>query len=1210
MVRGKGKSVSKNFKELLANSDSEFLSFLDKSENGKSVEKLSTKERENFWLLFIQIFKKYCEDEKSESITTVNNLLELLLNILTNSNFDIESENEFINLLSILNSNSFSLKDDSIVNNISLINEYWMSKKSEKIVPGMEYFTLKYLLEICSSEKPLVSDIQRLNAIRKCITSAPFESAVPSLRPLLVKLVQSQVVLNSENGQRFLAQALILSSRVMLDIHKTVLLELSSCIRKKASYYGKVYVGAWQNAKPEMRTLLEKTCFKHIMEAFLKEQRTSIELTKVGQNLLSVLDVWHSERKKKNADFITMITDCYQSFIWKYLESGFNVHRCNAADLLFKAFPLQRPGDNVMDAERLFNQQYSAMISTLRDDCHIVRIIAVREVCNILAHYWNSFTSVQIHTLLTIISKEDAHDASTADVRRMVYVGFQSFLNNPLSFEYLRQILPAMSDNIHDVNQKVRIAFIQLLIAIKEKGDPNLKYSDLVPTFSLYYRLAEENIKVGQLIVKLLMSSYYQDNMPVIEWTKRFIFLIKTYPKSYRNFFLYSERILSFPSALTIMYEILVQVGNYVLSKAEIDPVDIECDEEVQAKKVRRSKGKRPLTACNIGKNNEIVSKAEKTKGKECAFDDPLVVEGLFDIVTILWILHDNKLNKSENQEQRLKIYETYTKYAQPFINYYKDTCLFNSVLCLSGNIPSSLLRSNSITLPGYCMKMLKSNQIDSSVSGKESSLSMLVALIKWGKGSDVLDQVTLWLDAAFETQDLNATILPRRRVKISETIQPNSIVAIQILDTLMKTEYVKMSVLKKNYAQLFELWKFMSRIKKIIETRLEQGEPYEDELVSDTFIKICFKRYVKLIPLLKDQKGVEEEEQEEGDKEMCVNYQKEIEDLISWAEDVLYPYLQERTDIEPEDISLIASVYIDILYVADNMIILHVVNRQFYSKITHLILKLLDTQHGLRFVKAGSRIAAAINYSGKLLFNVNDDLKIFSRIVPCIVSNLLNVLTRKKLAIEDIALINADLGEVKGNLSKILDTYEDNFKLKTNSRETLRQLQTLIGIFLDSVVTWLSKELTPETRALPHYKTIGQMPPIVSSLVSLFYNRKFWTPMFIHVMNATLSAKVYDLRGLLSCIVLLNFYANNDKKMNKAELKKTIMSASNLLASAKSEAEECIDSDDSVSSAIVEPNGLTKSQDRLLIRALAEEGLTVLSKIESLLSETREEDE
>lgn len=87
----------------------------------------------------------------------------------------------------------------------------------------------------------------------------------------------------------------------------------------------------------------------------------------------------------------------------------------------------------------------------------------------------------------------------------MVYIGYQSFLNNPLSFEYLKQILPTMSNNIHDINQKVRMAFIQLLIAIKEKDDPSLKYSDLVPAFSLYYRLAVSLFLYCEYIFYLLL---------------------------------------------------------------------------------------------------------------------------------------------------------------------------------------------------------------------------------------------------------------------------------------------------------------------------------------------------------------------------------------------------------------------------------------------------------------------------------------------------------------------------------------------------------------------------------------------------------------------------------------------------------------------------------------------------------------------------------
>lgn len=72
----------------------------------------------------------------------------------------------------------------------------------------------------------------------------------------------------------------------------------------------------------------------------------------------------------------------------------------------------------------------------------------------------------------------------------MVYIGLQSLVKSSLSCDYVKQILPFLSNNIHDVNQKVRIAFIQLLICIRDKKDPNFKYSDVVSMSHIQYRLA------------------------------------------------------------------------------------------------------------------------------------------------------------------------------------------------------------------------------------------------------------------------------------------------------------------------------------------------------------------------------------------------------------------------------------------------------------------------------------------------------------------------------------------------------------------------------------------------------------------------------------------------------------------------------------------------------------------------------------------------
>lgn len=91
---------------------------------------------------------------------------------------------------------------------------------------------------------------------------------------------------------------------------------------------------------------------------------------------------------------------------------------------------------------------------------------------------------------MTIISKQNASDSSSADARRMVYVGFQSLVKNDPSFEYMKEILPSLANNVHDVNQRVKIAFIQLLIAIQERKDPDFKYTNVVPMFNLHHILA------------------------------------------------------------------------------------------------------------------------------------------------------------------------------------------------------------------------------------------------------------------------------------------------------------------------------------------------------------------------------------------------------------------------------------------------------------------------------------------------------------------------------------------------------------------------------------------------------------------------------------------------------------------------------------------------------------------------------------------------
>lgn len=63
----------------------------------------------------------------------------------------------------------------------------------------------------------------------------------------------------------------------------------------------------------------------------------------------------------------------------------------------------------------------------------------------------------------------------------------------------------------------------------------------------------------------------------------------------------------------------------------------------------------------------------------------------------------------------------------------------------------------------------------------------------------------------------------------------------------------------------------------------------------------------------------------------------------------------------------------------------------------------LIILEYGMHFIKASSRITVALNHSAKLLFNVSDDLKMFSTVIPSLVSHTLMTLSKREFSARDI---------------------------------------------------------------------------------------------------------------------------------------------------------------------------------------------------------------
>jgi hypothetical protein len=91
---------------------------------------------------------------------------------------------------------------------------------------------------------------------------------------------------------------------------------------------------------------------------------------------------------------------------------------------------------------------------------------------------------------------------------------------------------------------------------------------------------------------------------------------------------------------------------------------------------------------------------------------------------------------------------------------------VFLSLISVSSNVPSPVLRSKSITLPGYCMNVLKkftSSEL-AEQKKKDHFVALVCTLIQWNKCSDVLDHVSLCFDSVFKSSEMNVTVGPQER--------------------------------------------------------------------------------------------------------------------------------------------------------------------------------------------------------------------------------------------------------------------------------------------------------------------------------------------------------------------------------------------------------------------------------------------------------------
>lgn len=170
------------------------------------------------------------------------------------------------------------------------------------------------------------------------------------------------------------------------------------------------------------------------------------------------------------------------------------------------------------------------MLGILVDEFPEVRIAAVIGVCRTFAVFWQIVPLDIFNGAMTIILRDLAFDAASPKVRLAVIKGLRLILSCERSHVFLKKALTRISDCLHDVNESVRVAMVDLLIDVKNVFA--IKFWEVCDVNDLLVRLHIDSSTVRKGIVKLLFNSFFPIGESEEVKIERGVYLIKV-----RSFF-------------------------------------------------------------------------------------------------------------------------------------------------------------------------------------------------------------------------------------------------------------------------------------------------------------------------------------------------------------------------------------------------------------------------------------------------------------------------------------------------------------------------------------------------------------------------------------------------------------------------------------------------------------------------------------------------
>ncbi|XP_049811973.1 condensin-2 complex subunit G2-like isoform X4 [Schistocerca nitens] len=1022
-----------------------------------------------------------CTQDRETSVEFLDVVFFLLHQLLEEREPNVEnfSSQIFIVLVGLLKNDCL---DDKIKQKIVKLSEEWCRRKL-LLYNSAIVVTFEYLFEVSLKKGATKADVRRACGLRSAVK---LESNIAKNRQLFLDAMRNTNYLTTKEGCKFLALVLTMDEELTKDMHGVCKGFLLECNRNIAKAYGDIYYTAWSVADTGMRKFIEEYLIQDFMARIMDLKRQVLEMSQLGQKVLTILHAFHTH--KSNTQVRSMLATLYEPILWRNLKSPNSTVRSNAAEVFLDAYPLERCGEgrdkNVAFAER----QHKIMTELLTDKWHVVRIIAVRHICQIASDFWQVIPPEVIQQWLTIVITQLAWDSSSAEVRRSVYRGMRALVINPLCAEYMQKVLPHMQDGIHDTNARVRTAFVEMLVACKDAS--SIKFWLIVPLNHLLARLEVDEQAVAQRIVKLLFESFYPYERGPEVTLKRIMNMIVLSPIGSRKFFFYSKSVLSFESSVQLVLSIMTYILRYVKSefsgkltvsngteqdKPTVTPKTSKDNKEAPASKKRRISSPDPVSSLETsGPLNTEATDGETELYFKTSLENPLVTEIFIDIVSTLLTIHDHRKQEAEYKEQWQKMYTMCKMCIPDFLRYFKKA--------------------------------------------------------------------------------------ERRKVKIKDAREPNPLLGFRVLNAIFcyPPNYAK--ILAKHYSLIVEIWNYLERVKKLIETRMEHSSAFDSCLLSDEFIIECFSRYLKLIPYLKIGS--------EGHK---FDSESAFTTILDWSEKILVSSLPKEFPLTNDDTAvewvvidsvgpLLVSLLNGVLKVGANMILLGQASVKLTFKVIRLCKLLLRTGCRVMFVYSACGVMHHISDCYKKILSGKNLSMLFYT-----VANLLG----------DCVASLTDLAFSKEGLKLHIENFPET---RTAMINTLMLLSKMFGVSNDLFVKTFNKFVTAilvimkkDAGLLENIavlKKVQDLPYVASQLVTSFYNNKILAEMMFQALERNISREYQeDSSKLLAALGLLLLFVRYRRYVSVESLKSALNSAESAVVSyhAQISKEADMETDDTV---------------------------------------------